>query len=280
MFASIDGTRIHYLVEGEGLPCMIPSLAGTPIYERTFSANLRKHLKLIFVELRGNRSDVGDVSSLTLDKMVDDLDNLRAELRLERVAVLGHSGHGFIPLRYATRHPYSISQSVLVGAVPAFDARVIAEQERHWAMLASEERKQALAYNRERVRDVLSKATGEEAVVINYVANGPLFWYDARFDCTRLWEGNSSSAKIYRHFWGTGGEFSKFDPAVEFPKVRCPVLIASGVFDFAGVPTAWHKVKDLLPNHTYRVFEKSGHFPHFEEQALFDATLLEWLKGN
>ena len=50
------------------------------------------------------------------------------------------------------------------------------------------------------------------------------------------------------------------------------------MFDSAAVPTAWHKFKDLLPNHTYRAFEKSGHYPHFEEQARFDATLLEWLK--
>ena len=35
---------------------------------------------------------------------------------------------------------------------------------------------------------------------------------------------------------------------------------------------------DLLTNHTYRAFEKSGHYPHFEEQALFDATLFESLK--
>jgi len=60
--------------------------------------------------------------------------------------------------------------------------------------------------------------------------------------------------------------------------VRCPVLIASGVFDFAAVPIARHKFKDLFVNHTYRAFEKSGHYPHFEEQALFDARLLEWLK--
>ena len=84
MHANISGTRIHYLVEGEGLPCMIPSLAGTPIYERTFSANLRKHLKMIFVEPRGNRSEVGNITSLTLDRIVDDLDNLRAELNLGR----------------------------------------------------------------------------------------------------------------------------------------------------------------------------------------------------
>jgi hypothetical protein len=30
----------------------------------------------------------------------------------------------------------------------------------------------------------------------------------------------------------------------------------------------------------YRAFEKSGHFSHFEDRALFDSTLLEWLKLN
>ncbi len=43
MYANINGLKIHYVVEGGGIPCVIPSLAGTRIYERTFSANLRRH---------------------------------------------------------------------------------------------------------------------------------------------------------------------------------------------------------------------------------------------
>ena len=33
MFAKLNGLNIHYVVEGEGLPRVIPSLMGTPIYE-------------------------------------------------------------------------------------------------------------------------------------------------------------------------------------------------------------------------------------------------------
>jgi hypothetical protein len=40
------------------------------------------------------------------------------------------------------------------------------------------------------------------------------------------------------------------------------------------------QVQDLFASHTYRAFENSGYSPHFEEQALFDAILLEWLKRN
>ena len=192
--------------------------------------------------------------------------------------MLGHSAHGFIVLRYAVRHPEHASHAIVIGGIPAMDASFPPEQEKHWAMIASQERKELLMRNRERVNDALKNATPDDRIIINYIANGPMIWYDAHFDCTDLWKGHSSSAQIFERFWGGGGEFSRIDPRVEFPKVSCPVLIASGVFDFAAVPTAWHKFKDLLPNHTYRAFEKSGHYPHFEEQAAFDATLLEWLK--
>ena len=162
MYANISGTRIHYLVEGEGTPRMIPSLAGTPIYERTFSANLRRRLKMIFVEPRGNRSEIGDVTSLTLDRIVDDLDQLRAELNLGRIAVLGHSSQGFIALRYAARHPDHASHAIVIGGIPAMDASLTHEQEKHWAMIASPERKELLMRNRERVKDALSKATPDD----------------------------------------------------------------------------------------------------------------------
>lgn len=280
MYATINGLKIHYVIEGTGIPCVIPSLSGSPIYERTFSGNLRRHLKLVFVELRANRSDVGDIGSTTLDSIVDDLDRLRGELKLERIAILGHSGHGLIPLRYATRYPERISHAILVGAVPTFDPARLIELSRYWEMLASKERKDAIGHNWERMTPVLSRATADEALVLNYVANSPVYFYDAHFDCTNLWEGHATNAELFQRFWGPGGEFSRFDPAAEFPKVRCPVLIVAGVFDFAAIPTAWHGIKDKLSNHEYRVFEKSGHFPHMEEQRLFDETLVEWLKRH
>src|SRR5918997_2628455 len=78
MFATVNGVDIHYTVAGSGIPCLVPSIAGTPIYERTFaSPTLLQQLRLIFVELRANRTAVGDVEALTLGTLVDDLDGLR-----------------------------------------------------------------------------------------------------------------------------------------------------------------------------------------------------------
>lgn len=280
MFANINGVRIHYVVEGNGLPCVIPTLAGSPIYERTFSKKLRDHLQLIFVELRANRSDVGDVNALTLDSIIDDLDRFRAALNLDHIAVLGHSGHGFLALQYAVRYPQHISHAIMIATAPSFGPALDAEQARCWDTLASQHRKDVLASNRERLGDLMRNAATDEDMIAGYVSNGPLFWYDAEFDCTHLWSGQTPSAQIFERFWAPGGEFSKFDPAKELPKIKCPVFIASGNFDFATVSTAWHKTKDLISNHSFYAFEKSGHYPQFEEQELFDATLLDWLKTH
>ena len=89
MYANINGLKIHYLVEGSEIPCVIPALGGALFYERAFSAELRRNLKLVLVELRGNRSDLGEVGSTTLDTIVDDLDRLRSAVKIDRVAMLG-----------------------------------------------------------------------------------------------------------------------------------------------------------------------------------------------
>lgn len=280
MYANINGLKIHYVVEGSGIPCAIPSLGGTLFYERTFSAELRRHLKFVFAELRGNRSDLGDVGSTTLDTIVDDLDRLRSELKLDRIAVLGHSGHGFIALRYAAKYPDRISHAILLGSVPAFDEAWFGEVLKYSEMLMSKERKDLHQRSHERLRPAMSHATPDEAVALNFIANGPIQFFDAHFDCTHLWKGQTFNAEIFQRFWAPGGEFWKFDPAVEFPKIKCPVLIASGVFDFGCPPTVWHGMKDKLSKHEYRVFERSGHHPQMEEQQLLDETVVEWLSRS
>jgi hypothetical protein len=67
MYGIVNALKIHYVIQGIGILCVIPSLGGTLFYERTFSSELRWHLKLVFAELRASRADLGDVSSATLD---------------------------------------------------------------------------------------------------------------------------------------------------------------------------------------------------------------------
>ena len=59
--------------------------------------------------------------------------------------------------------------------------------------------------------------------------------------------------------------------------VRPPTFLAQGVWDFNVPPTRWAGVLPAFRDCTYRAFERSGHYPFYEEQELFDGALLDWL---
>ena len=95
--------RLQATTEGRGLPCLVPSATGVPLYQRTLSAQLRQHLHLVFLDLCGSGpSDAGDREALSVDWLLADLDAVRRDLGVERVAVFGHSALGWLALAYAS----------------------------------------------------------------------------------------------------------------------------------------------------------------------------------
>src|SRR5689334_5148040 len=133
MFATVNGGRLHYAVEGKGPPCLVPSMLGSEWYRRAFSAALRERLQLVFVDARGTvRSEALPPEQMTRALMLADLDALCARLGLGRVAVLGHSRHGWFPLAFALDYPERLSHAVLVGALPGYGPQWMARLFAHW----------------------------------------------------------------------------------------------------------------------------------------------------
>ena len=63
MYVKVGDIDIFYTIAGVGPTCLVPSLAGTPIYERTFTPALQDVMQLVFVELRGNRTATGEIDA-------------------------------------------------------------------------------------------------------------------------------------------------------------------------------------------------------------------------
>jgi proline iminopeptidase len=279
MYVTVGDIDIFYTIAGVGPTCLVPSLAGTPIYERTFTPALQDVMQLVFVELRGNRTATGEIDTLTFDAMVDDLDGVRRALGLDRVAVLGHSAHSILALAYAARYPEQTSHVLAIGGAPGMTAGVLARRATYWDLVASPERKRILAENQARLtEEVVARLTPSERLIVSYAASGPLYFHDPTYDCTPLWEGHEQiSERLFARFWGPQGQFAAFDPEADLPKVVAPVFIAQGVFDFAAPPHAWEGALEKLPNATYRAFERSGHYPQLDERELFGEAVAGWL---
>ena len=51
-------------------------------------------------------------------------------------------------------------------------------------------------------------------------------------------------------------------------------FLAQGVWDFNAPPTRWAGVPDTFRDCTYVAFERSGHYPFYEENAAFT----DWIR--
>ena len=275
-----DGFRLRYRIEGTGLPAIV--IGSSAYYPRAFSQNLRKHLRLVFMDHRGFGVSPGpvDVSAFALPVLVDDVDRLRQTLNLDRVIVIGHSGHAFMALEYAKKYPQHVTHVVMIGIGPNLSAASTAAAEQYWRESVSPERKAALAENVRRLPDdQLAKLPPDRQFIDGYIRNGPRIWYDYRFDSSPLWESVELNADMFGYVWGT--VFRDIDIAQGLSDLKRPVLLALGRYDFlVAPPSSWDHVRSQFRDLTVRVFENSGHTPQFEEAALFDQELLRWLSEH
>jgi proline iminopeptidase len=276
---SIEAGRFHlrYRIEGTGTPAIV--IGSSIYYPRVFSENLRKHLRLVFLDHRGFAPSPGPVENaeFDLDKLIEDVERARRELELESVVVIGHSGHAFMALEYAKKYPDNVSHVVMIGIAPDFGTASDELMERYWHDSVSPERKAVLEENQRRLPDEkLAGLSPGEQFIKRYVRDGPRTWYDPRFDALPLWEGVELNMDMINYVWGT--VFRDIDVTKGLDTFDRPVFLALGRYDFlVAPPSSWTPIRSKFRNLTVRVFERSGHTPQYEEAALFDEELLRWL---
>jgi proline iminopeptidase len=248
-------------------------------YPRVFSQTLREHLRLVFLDHRGFAAAPSpiDPTSFELETLIDDIERARQELGLERVAVMGHSGHAYMALEYGKKYSANVSHVVMIGIAPDLSAASQEAAERYWQESVSPDRKAVFQANLQRLPDAeLAKRPLSERFIQTYIRNGPKIWFDPKFDSTPLWEGVELNEVVER-VWGE--VFPKIDLTQGLDTFDRPVFLSLGRYDFlVAPPSSWDPLRPHFRNLTVRVFERSGHTPQYEEAALFDAELLGWMK--
>jgi proline iminopeptidase len=124
--------QLSCIIEGTGQSIVIGS---SQYYQRAFSPNLRRHLRLVFMDHRGFAPSPGpvDTSEFELEKLVNDVEMLRQQLGLGPVVVIGHSGHAYMALEYGKKYPDYTSHVVMIGIAPDLSqtSTVLAERNYH-----------------------------------------------------------------------------------------------------------------------------------------------------
>jgi proline iminopeptidase len=273
--------RLHYQIQGTGIPTIV--VGNSTYYPRIFSPGLYSKLRLVFLDHRGfvrPPSTKIDTTAYSLDTLINDIELARKSLKLGRVAIIGHSGHAYMALEYAKKYPNNVSHIILIGAPPEMGKAYSTAYAQKWRDSASTERKAIVKMNYQKYPDsLLAKLTTSERYILNNIRNGPRYWYNPNFDPSPLWEGTYVNTETMNYVWGK--VFPRLDIKIGLEKLKIPVFLALGLYDYALPPiSVWEPLKTKFKDLTIRVFKYSGHTPPYEEPMLFNKELLSWIDNH
>ena len=126
-FATNQGVRIHYEVEGRGIPLVMQYGQYFPLevwYYLNYVEALKDHCQLILVDARGHgQSDKPcDPEAYRLEHTVNDILAVMDDLGLPKANYMGYSSSGFLGFGIAKNAPERLHSIILGGTFPYADS--------------------------------------------------------------------------------------------------------------------------------------------------------------
>lgn len=116
-FVTSDSVTLFLNVKGKGMPCLyIHGGPGSGSYwmEKFSGDILEERFQMIYLDLRGvGRSGSPSNGNYTMERMLQDFEEIRKHLGIDNWIVMGHSFSGTMVTEYAYRHPSSISAMMM-----------------------------------------------------------------------------------------------------------------------------------------------------------------------
>ncbi|ACU03997.1 alpha/beta hydrolase fold protein [Pedobacter heparinus DSM 2366] len=132
-YAPVNGLKMYYEIHGAGKPLIL--LHGSHATAATtfggILPELKKHYKVIAVEMQGHGHTADINRPISCSAMAEDVSAFIKFLKLEKVDILGYSMGSGVALNLAVRHPDQVGKMVLLS--PVYKATGI--QPAYWPML-------------------------------------------------------------------------------------------------------------------------------------------------
>ncbi len=278
-FAEVEDGKLYYEEEGKGIPLVLINggPGGTHHGFHPHFSQIKDVAHIIYYDQRGTGKSSHDDTgkTYTIKHAVEDLDNLRKLLKLEKWAVLGWSYGGLLAQCYALKYPKHVMGLVLVAS--------------HSGLSEPEER---------RAQQFISPAEQKAIEDIQKKCNDGMLTTSAQVIYNKHLCGDWKNQSYYKP---TTEEFIRkalyeWNPAPNFVELMRPEsdkIKLKGKFDNFEIPTLVIEAKwDLLwrnpnraelmrKNHPHahvEIFEKAGHKIFADEPVKFFTRLKSFLE--
>jgi pimeloyl-ACP methyl ester carboxylesterase len=276
-FHGADGTPLAYHQAGEGdsLIC----LPGGPMQASAYLGDLgglSAHRSLVLLDLRGTGESAvpADPASYRCDRLVDDVEALRAHLGQDRVDVLGHSAGGALAVLYAARFPDRVGGLALVNPSPRAVGLEITDSDRR--QVAEVRRGEAGFPD---AFAAFERIWSGHATAADWAAITP--FTHGRWDAAReahlareAGQKNADAAAVYYSAGALAPEATR--SALAHHPAR--VLLVAGEYDVALPPKCAAEYAGLFGRAELAVQPGGGHYPWLDDPEWFVQTLTRFLR--
>ena len=258
---------LHVVKHGSGTPIMVMhgGLGLDHTYFRPSLDGLGDVAELIYYDHRGNgRSPaVENYDDISFETLIDDADELRKSLGLDKVILYGHSYGGFIAQNYALKY-----QENLAGLILASTSYNI-----HYEPVFPD-------WQTPEAMGAIGRIFGgpfesDEEFAETWRTALPIYWKDiqaelaAEIDTNTVYKGDA---------WNRGfAMLGDFDLKGKLSAIQVPTLIMSGKYDFITGRQAHEDMHAEIAGSTLANFDDSAHFPMHTETEAYLAAIRSWL---
>jgi proline iminopeptidase len=260
----VDGATIAVEIVGDG-PVALVLHGGLGVDHQMLRTldPLVEHLRLVYLDHRGNGRSTGDVGTATMEQWAADAAAVARHVSDEPVIVIGHSYGGFIAQEMLISQRDAVRAAILVTTTPGqpgTDEPPVPD-----GPPMPDEFAQMLA--------IMPQTDDEYAAFMDRLA--PAYLHRIGVDAMRdAMGGTVFRANAMRRGFEVLGGWSSVD---RLDRVDVPVLLLAGRHDaFCAWPQS-ERIARCLPDAETVIFEHSGHLPWLDEPDAFFDAVVDWL---
>ena len=277
-FAQSDGVKIYYRTFGTGTPILI--INGGPGLNSDGFVDLAKTLsaqnQTIIYDQRGTGKSVMqiDASSITMELMIDDIENLRKELKIERWIILGHSFGGMLASYYATIHPSRII-SMILSSSGGIDLDLLSYVAKNINARLTPQQQDSASYWSQKINngDTSYFARWQRAKVL---ANA--YVYDKKYALPIAERLTQSDLRVNNLIWQNMQKI-KFNCAPKLSTFTKPVLIIQGKQDIIEEWTS-QKANKILKNSKLVILDHCVHYGWLDNKDMYLSEVEKFILRN
>lgn len=250
------------------------------VFERTLGLRLEGNRTVVYYEQRGcGRSEAPqDDGEYSINTLVEDLEELRKQLNVEKVNLLGYSFGGQLCLEYALKYPKNIGKMVLQAPLlDDFNDMYTVQIEGFLQITKGEMKEQISKISKSEI--ALKEKYNQVWSIVDTVT------------IDRLLFKNEEFAKLNRSLWkesklSNTGKMSKviFETKSPLPLIgrikdlEIDTCVIVGAHDYNTGVGMSNRITRQLKNSKLVIFENSAHFPDIEETDKVCETIIEFLE--